>query len=108
MRMVDLVRYSRDGNGGTVCVELQVFSRRSMQYEDSGIRTSKALLYTWVMDDDQGNHLASVTLPADRVRALCENLPMHDWNIHGGNPTRGVLLSIADIFSMKGIANDDS
>src|ERR1035437_1706518 len=51
--MSAIVRWANDGVG-TVCVEVQSWSRRSMKYEDSGLRTTKALLFTFVCDTDSG------------------------------------------------------
>ena len=99
--MSAIVRWANDGVG-TVCVEVQSWSRRSMKYEDSGLRTTKALLFTFVCDTDSGTHIASFTVPVSRMKLLCDDLPNSDANRFGKNPTRIVKLPIADVFSMKG------
>lgn len=82
----------------TVYIEVEHYSRTAGCYVPSGLSVTQSDAYAFVgMGDDDETIMGSVIVPTEKLRRLAEGKPLVQAARASANPTRGVVLSIADL-----------
>lgn len=89
---------------GQLFVEAESFMQRTGRYEPSGIQTSEAEYWAFVIGGQpDGTEPGDVILarPRDRIASLCRGRTLVDANTNGANPTRGYYLPLAEFLPFR-------
>lgn len=108
---VEVKRDRRASATGNAYVEVNCLSRGTREVKPSGIMSTTSDVFAVVIDDPAGGWFSVIIVPTDRLRAHCQEvIDSGAWlarQPYGSNPTSGVLVPLAKLIQLAGLAESE-